>query len=763
MEDMNPDVHQAAEVPDTPERLGARCGKSGSDAKVNPLAPVSSRCSGSLDRKSPNWLGGGRAANGTGRNLRLQMGPPKRVLNAIEFGRRGDSVGNLSDNSSASQHHLFRRAAGNGHVKPDSRHSSGVENMERGKAASTGVPRTLASAEKGADLNVIRRNGENGVPKMAEAFGDSEGFLADGFRRVEIKTDHERSYPCSDSFQTLNRFSKGKEKLDEIACKYSGSTMFGQKSIDVPRDLHEKSSKHVPQSPKSVSSPRHIGQKRLVRNGCISPLNIATRVKELAEKRSGNAEDSTPDRNKGKGILMHPCTTEKQEAKLSDISIRRPIICGEDKGTNDTTVNLDDECERLGGWRTTHVHAKKARHGSEADILLSGRTDSAGNLFQNRDNIVGKRTNSHPQSSTSCGNIANKDTRQIISEIVSEAGQTHGRPNSTRTSIRRQNNREVSFGNGNSCNRLVSNNSDIINLVSPGDSRNPSSARRLRRQHQGASSSVIEIDDTSPGIGQSGTAILDTLNGESDSRARQLEADEMLARELQEQLYNDSPVLGDGEMDEYLARLLQQEENVGGNSSPFVRSRRRTGHGNSYQTRTRRQPLPRSVQNPSNRRGTETRVPVRARLQQSRRPNSRSPSSFVSGERTLHFPLNMDLDMRMDILEALEAALGDVSDRGLSSSFFQTQRDFNENDYEMLLALDENNRNVGTSDNQINSLPESKVQSDVIEEACAICLDTPTIGDTIRHLPCLHKFHKDCIDPWLRRSTSCPVCKSSIT
>ncbi|KAI6694043.1 hypothetical protein NL676_021753 [Syzygium grande] len=679
MEDMNMDVHQAAEARDTPDRLDAQCGRNGIEAKFDSPAPGSSSCSGSLDMKSPNRVGsGGRAANGIGQDPRLQMRPPKRIVNAIEFGRRGDSVGDSSaDNSSASKHHLFRRAAGKGHVKPDSRHSSGAENMERGKAASIGVPRSFASTEKGAALNVIRGNGHNGFVKMDAPFGDSEGFLADGFRRAEIKTDHERSYPCSDSFQTSNRFSKGKEKLDESACKYTGSDMFGEKSFDVPSDWHEKSSNCVSQSPKSVSFRRHIGQKRLVRNGCISPLNIATREKELAEKKSCNAEDSTSDRNKGKGILMHPCTSEKQEAKFSDISTRRPIIHGEDKGTNDTTVNLDEQC------------------------------------------------------------------------------QTHGWPSSTRSSTRRQNKREVSFGNGNSCNRLVSNNSEIINLVSPGDSRNPSSARQHRRQHQGASSSVIEIDDTSPGMSRSGGTILDTLNSfESDSRARQLEADEMLARELQEQLYNDSPMLGNEEMDEYLARLLQQEGNVGGNSSTSVRSRHRTGHGNSIQTRSRRQPLPRSFQNLSNRRGTETRVPVRARLQQSRRPISRSPSSFISGERSLHFPLNMDLDMRMDMLEALEAALGDVSDIGLSSSVFQTQRDFNEYDYEMLLALDENNRNVGTSDNRINSLPESKVQTDVFEEACAICLDTPTIGDTIRHLPCLHKFHKDCIDPWLRRSSN---------
>jgi E3 ubiquitin-protein ligase SDIR1 len=41
---------------------------------------------------------------------------------------------------------------------------------------------------------------------------------------------------------------------------------------------------------------------------------------------------------------------------------------------------------------------------------------------------------------------------------------------------------------------------------------------------------------------------------------------------------------------------------------------------------------------------------------------------------------------------------------------------------------------------------------------CAVCLEAQISGQTLRSLPCLHNFHIDCIDPWLRIKPVCPVC-----
>ena len=44
-------------------------------------------------------------------------------------------------------------------------------------------------------------------------------------------------------------------------------------------------------------------------------------------------------------------------------------------------------------------------------------------------------------------------------------------------------------------------------------------------------------------------------------------------------------------------------------------------------------------------------------------------------------------------------------------------------------------------------------------EVCAICIMPPQDGDLVRELPrCKHTFHKDCVDSWLVRRQTCPLC-----
>ena len=49
------------------------------------------------------------------------------------------------------------------------------------------------------------------------------------------------------------------------------------------------------------------------------------------------------------------------------------------------------------------------------------------------------------------------------------------------------------------------------------------------------------------------------------------------------------------------------------------------------------------------------------------------------------------------------------------------------------------------------------------QTSCAICLDDFEEDEKVRVLPCHHKFHGDCVIPWLtERDASCPLCKFDV-
>ncbi|XP_059628108.1 E3 ubiquitin-protein ligase SDIR1 [Cornus florida] len=133
--------------------------------------------------------------------------------------------------------------------------------------------------------------------------------------------------------------------------------------------------------------------------------------------------------------------------------------------------------------------------------------------------------------------------------------------------------------------------------------------------------------------------------------------------------------------------------------------------------------------------------------------------------------------------------------QGLRLQLALLDREFDDLDYETLRALD--SENVPTvpsmSEEEINALPVHKYKvvgpqsggpsmqqasssastekkQDIAnsvgskkaledELTCSVCLEQVNVGEVIRSLPCLHQFHANCIDPWLRQQGTCPVCK----
>jgi hypothetical protein len=58
------------------------------------------------------------------------------------------------------------------------------------------------------------------------------------------------------------------------------------------------------------------------------------------------------------------------------------------------------------------------------------------------------------------------------------------------------------------------------------------------------------------------------------------------------------------------------------------------------------------------------------------------------------------------------------------------------------------------------STPNGHAHSDPDNQGCSICTEDFEIGQDQRVLPCDHRFHPECIDPWLLNvSGTCPLCR----
>ncbi|XP_071712665.1 E3 ubiquitin-protein ligase SIRP1-like [Rutidosis leptorrhynchoides] len=79
----------------------------------------------------------------------------------------------------------------------------------------------------------------------------------------------------------------------------------------------------------------------------------------------------------------------------------------------------------------------------------------------------------------------------------------------------------------------------------------------------------------------------------------------------------------------------------------------------------------------------------------------------------------------------------------------------------LLQHLNENDPNrYGTPPAQkeaVEAMPTVKIEEDSVQ--CSVCLEDFEIGNEAKEMPCKHRFHGECIFPWLDLHSSCPVCR----
>ena len=57
-----------------------------------------------------------------------------------------------------------------------------------------------------------------------------------------------------------------------------------------------------------------------------------------------------------------------------------------------------------------------------------------------------------------------------------------------------------------------------------------------------------------------------------------------------------------------------------------------------------------------------------------------------------------------------------------------------------------------------------KVKKEDLDKECSICIEGFQEKEFKRAIPeCKHCFHKKCIDKWLKKNPSCPICRVAVT
>ncbi|KAL6002134.1 hypothetical protein ACLOJK_037582 [Asimina triloba] len=318
---------------------------------------------------------------------------------------------------------------------------------------------------------------------------------------------------------------------------------------------------------------RKPGQRKLVRNGCISPFNIA-KSKIASENIGKNIKDDKQDKNAkttcsnlsgGNSSCPIYVTLPTSEVKQVDRVKGKGII---DASTGKRILAL----EML---PVTSLNLLKKQEAGEA-LAKSRREDSA---YMTAANFPETDSCSDGDPIIIHDSGSSTHQTQAPSSIIFESNPDNRSHKGKQKLVKRPRRVMTSCNDTVESSRLPPNDPEVLFLQSSGQ---PSTIKRnITVKSQQPSNLVPIVEVNEPCTSQSvftESQNLDSIFGDnSDSRARQVEADEMLARQLQEQFYSEFPETGSAEyanlqIDANLAWSLQHEEDAG--HSSFLGNRR---------------------------------------------------------------------------------------------------------------------------------------------------------------------------------------------
>lgn len=117
---------------------------------------------------------------------------------------------------------------------------------------------------------------------------------------------------------------------------------------------------------------------------------------------------------------------------------------------------------------------------------------------------------------------------------------------------------------------------------------------------------------------------------------------------------------------------------------------------------------------------------------------------------------NVVIQPNMSYEELLERfGMGDENRRGASDEVIDS--------YPVAIVGDDAKHDAKLKDDHDGKDNQSSADEKTVDYGtCGICLEDYAKGDSKKCLSCPHSFHKECIDRWLKRVASCPICKKEV-